>query len=153
MGTLATEPRLAHVWPVPAIRSIHHVAVVTNDLAASERFYLDVLGLGLRARHHTDAGVHRATWVHLPDGTFLALEIGSSDRARDDAAPGLHCLALGIDAAERDAWREHLEASGHPVVRETAFTIYVRDPSGVLVGLSHHPATRASGVGRASSVG
>jgi len=123
---------------------MHHLAVVTTDLAASERFYLEVLGLSLRVRHHTPAGLHRATWVDLPDGSFIALELGAGGPRREDPSPGLHCLALAIDPSERDGWRRHLQSAGHPVVNETAFTLYVRDPSGVLVGLSHHPMMESS---------
>lgn len=124
----------------PRIRGTHHVAIVTAELGAAERFYLDVLGLPLKARHHRSDGVHRATWVELGEGTFLALELGEPGEGRKDAAPGLHCLALGIDRADRETWRDRLAAAGFPVERETAFTLYVRDPAGVLVGLSHHPA-------------
>lgn len=121
------------------VLGVHHLAVVTTDLARSEAFYLGVLRLGLRVRHFTEAGAHRATWVDLPDGSFLALELDRGGPLREDASSGLHCVALTIDPAERGAWRRHLEGAGHPVVRETRFTLYVRDPSGVLVGLSHHP--------------
>jgi glyoxylase I family protein len=126
----------------PRIGGQHHVAIVTADLPAAERFYLEVLGLSLRARHLRPDGVHRATWVDLPDGTFLALELGEPGPGRDDSAPGLHCLALGIDQADRESWRNRLAAAGHPVERESRFTLYVRDPAGVLIGLSHHPTTR-----------
>jgi catechol 2,3-dioxygenase-like lactoylglutathione lyase family enzyme len=123
---------------------MHHLAVVTTDLAVSERFYLGVLGLGLRVRHYTAERRHRATWVDLPDGSFLALELGSGGPLREDGSPGLHCIALSIEPSYRAAWRRHVELAGHPVVNETAFTLYVRDPSGVLVGLSHHPVVESS---------
>jgi catechol 2,3-dioxygenase-like lactoylglutathione lyase family enzyme len=121
------------------------VAVQTNDLAASERFYIDVLGLTRGARHYRPDGTHRATWVHLPDGSFLALEVAGSPVRRNDPDPGLHCLALSISATEREAWRRRLAERGHPVERETGFTLYVRDPDGVLVGLSHHPVCHKGG--------
>jgi len=127
--------------PPPPILGPHHLAVVVRDLLASERFYVDVLGLVRGARHHRPDGSHRATWVHLPDGTFVALEIAGQGAPRDDAAPGLHCLALAISHRDREAWRARVAAAGHPVERETAFTLYVRDPDGVLVGLSHHPVS------------
>lgn len=123
----------------PAVLGTSHVAVVTRDLDASERFYVGVLGLPVLVRYEDEVGKHRSTWVGL-DGAFLALERASADGpTRADAAPGLHCLALRIRAADRNAWRAHLGALGLPIERESKFSVYVRDPDGVLVGLSHYP--------------
>lgn len=123
----------------PAILGTSHVAVVTHDLHASERFYVGALGLPVLVRYEDEVGKHRSTWVGL-DGAFLALERASLDGSRrDDAAPGLHCLALRIRAGDRKAWMEHLATLGHAIERESKFSVYVRDPDGVLVGLSHYP--------------
>jgi hypothetical protein len=92
------------------------------------------------ARHYTDDGTHRATWVGLEEGSFLALERATDGARREDGALGLGCLAIAIRASERESWRRRLEASGYPVVRESSFTLYVRDPDGTIVGLCHHPA-------------
>ena len=128
---------------------VHHLAVVVRDLGAAEAFYGGVLGLEVTRRHEDAAGKPRAVWMALAPGggathaSFLALERTEAALAdaplRGDVAPGWHCVALAIDRAERDAWRTRLAASGHPVVRETAYTLYVRDPEGALVALSHWP--------------
>jgi catechol 2,3-dioxygenase-like lactoylglutathione lyase family enzyme len=82
----------------------------------------------------------------LPDallaGGFLALEACDGEvpaRPFKDPAPGLHLLALRIDASERAAWEEHLTARGVPVVHRSRWTLYVQDPEGNRIGLSHHP--------------
>jgi hypothetical protein len=36
-------------------------------------------------------------------------------------------------------WEERLHAGGVEVVHRTRWTLYVRDPEGNRVGLSHHP--------------
>jgi glyoxylase I family protein len=123
----------------PAVLGTSHVAVVSRDLHASERFYVGVLGLPVLVRYEDEAGKHRSTWVGL-DGAFLALERATlAGPLREDAAPGLHCLALRIRASDRKAWRDHLASVGLVVERESKFSLYVRDPDGVLVGLSHYP--------------
>ena len=71
---------------------------------------------------------------------FLAIELGEGALPRRvDAAPGLHCLALAIDPTDRVAVKNHLVHAGIAIERETAFTVYVRDPDGNVIGLSHYP--------------
>ncbi|HEY8431093.1 MAG TPA: VOC family protein [Sandaracinaceae bacterium] len=117
---------------------LHHLALRTSDLAASERFYVDLLGLPVLERFYFEDGRPRSVWVGVGDA-FLALEVGPAGPAPADADPGWHCVALRIARSERAAWRARLERAGVPIERESAYTLYVRDPSGALVGLSHYP--------------
>jgi glyoxylase I family protein len=120
--------------------AVHHLAVLCTDLERSETFYVEVLGLRLLQRHLSDDGAHRSSWVALGESCFLALERADSDAVRRaETGAGWHCVALRIAPAERETWRARLVGAGHPVERETRFTLYVRDPDGALVGLSHHP--------------
>lgn len=120
--------------------ALHHLAVVVADLGRAERFYVGVLGLLVLARHEDTEGRPRSVWVALGEGAFLAIERAAAEGPRrGDEAPGLHCVALGIAADDRAAWREKLVAAGHPIERASPFTLYTRDPDGVLVALSHHP--------------
>jgi catechol 2,3-dioxygenase-like lactoylglutathione lyase family enzyme len=127
--------------------NVHHLAVAVRDLGRAEAFYGGVLGLLVQKRWADDAGAPRSIWLDLGGGAFLAVEVAAPDLparpARD--LPGWHCVALGIARDERDAWRSRLAAAGHPVERESAFTLYVRDPEGNLVGLSHYPEPALSG--------
>lgn len=119
---------------------IHHLAVRTPDLAATERFYVEVLGLRVVERFAFDDGTPRSVWVAIGEGAFLAIELGAEGPAPADGDPGWHCVALRIEARDRARWRERLAAAGVPIERESDYTLYLRDPSGALVGLSHHPA-------------
>lgn len=123
--------------------SIHHLAVVVRDLARAEAFYGGVLGLPVIRRWEDAAGAPRAIWVELGGGAFLAIERAGAENRRDDADPGWHCVCLAIARDEREAWRGKLAASGHPVERESDYTLYLRDPEGNLLGLSHWPDPRA----------
>lgn len=121
---------------------LHHVAVQCADLAACERFYCDALGLEVLRRWPRPEGGDRSVWLATGAGSFLALERADRRPAETpwrDGLPGLHLLALRIAPGERAAWEERLSARGVRVVHRTRFTIYLRDPEGNRVGLSHWP--------------
>jgi catechol 2,3-dioxygenase-like lactoylglutathione lyase family enzyme len=119
---------------------VHHLAVVVADLDASERFYAGVLGLPVERRWADAEGRPRAVWLDLGQGAFLALErAAAAGPLRSAEAPGWHCVSLGIAPSEREVWRARLAAAATPVLRESAYTLYVHDPDGQLVGLSHWP--------------
>jgi catechol 2,3-dioxygenase-like lactoylglutathione lyase family enzyme len=122
------------------LAAVHHLAVRAPDLPAAERFYVEVLGLVVRERFAHPDGSPRSVWVELGGGAFLAIEATPLEGPRrGDEHPGWHCVALAIDAGDREAWRQRLIDAGHPIERETEFTLYVRDPAGALLGLSHYP--------------
>ena len=128
--------------PVPRTHGIHHVAIQVRDLAAAEAFYGGVLGLPVMRRWQGEDG-ERSIWFDLHDGGFLAVErvagtpLPHEGFYTDDL--GIHLVALAIKRAERDAWEAHLVAAGHEIVHRTDYTLYVRDPEGNRVGLSHWP--------------
>ena len=121
--------------------SVHHVALMVADLAKAEAFYVSVLGLPvLRRWPLPKGGGERSLWLELGGGAFLALERATGPApAKPEYAPGLHLVALGIARSERDAWLAHLAAAGHPVYQQTDYTLYVHDPEGNRVALSHWP--------------
>ena len=118
---------------------VHHLAVCVRDLEQAQAFYGEVLGLAVREHLQDDDGNDRAVWLELGDGAFLALELVQGSQARTDRSAGWHCVALGIEMADRELWRRRLQAAGYAVEKESDFTLYVRDPDGSLVALSHHP--------------
>jgi glyoxylase I family protein len=121
--------------------TFHHLAVQCADLALCERFYREVLGLAVLRRWPGADGGDRSVWLAVGDG-FVALERADAPSAlapfRDGAA-GLHLVALRIGAGERRSWEERLAARGVEVVHRTRWTLYVRDPEGNRIGLSHWP--------------
>ena len=81
------------------------------------------------------------------DGGFLAVErVASAPHPRDGWNTdelGIHLVALAIERGTRDAWEAHLTAASHEIVHRTDYTLYVRDPEGNRVGLSHWPEADA----------
>lgn len=122
--------------------SLHHLAIQVRDLARAERFYVDVLGLRVLRRWPWDDGRagERSLWLSLGDeASFLALESCEGEpppRPFRDPLPGLHLFALRIGKQDRAAWEQRLGAA---IVHRTRFTLYLQDPEGNRVGLSHHP--------------
>jgi len=129
---------------------VHHVAIAVRDLDAVEAFYRDVLGLPILRRWPMpdDEKRDRSVWCDLGGGAFLALErAADGDVARDGAAAdrghGYLMMALRIAGAARAAWEARLAAAGVAIVHRTAYTLYVADPEGNRVGLSHWPDAAA----------
>jgi len=117
----------------------HHVAIQVRDLAAAERFYSGALGLPILRRWFHEDGSPRSVWVKVGEG-FIALEAcaGEPDPGpfRDGRA-GIHLAALRIERGDRAAWEARFGAA---IVHRTKYTLYVRDPEGNRIGLSHYPA-------------
>lgn len=133
------------------LRGVHHVALGANDVERVAAFYREVLGLPERTRHH-DADGLRSIWLEAA-GVLLMIErsgagpssaSGEEPRPAGGALPSLRCLAFAIGAEERAAWRARLEERGHPIERESAFTLYTRDPEGNPIGLSSWPEAGTS---------
>jgi glyoxylase I family protein len=127
-------------------RGLHHLAIQVLDLPATEAFYRDVLGLRVLRRWPAPDGQpgERSVWLDTGDGSFLALErVTGEPTATEDPSrahrPGLHLVALRIDRGARASLEDRLVRAGVPVASRTAFTLYVRDPEGNRVGLSHWP--------------
>lgn len=121
---------------------LHHLAIQCSRLEPCERFYREVLGLPVVRRGVDEQGVERSVWLGLDGGAVLALERTdgvAEERPWRDPRPGLHLLALRIEAAERAAWEARLAAAGVEVLHRTRWTLYVHDPEGNRIGLSHHP--------------
>ncbi len=142
-----TETRSAKPRELPAAPGgVHHVAIAVRDLGGLEAFYTGVLGLPILRRWPMagDEKRDRSIWLDLGNGAFLALErVATEEGAREGApverAHGYLMIALRITPAARPAWEARLAAAGVAVVDRTAFTLYIADPEGNRVGLSHWP--------------
>ncbi len=122
---------------------IHHLAVQCFDLPAMARFYEKVLRLHVERRWPAEDGTDRSVWLRSGN-SVIALERCALTPVPDEwqsDEPGLHLLALEIAWQNRDTWLKWLTHQEVPVVFESAWTIYVHDPEGNRVGLSHFPFT------------
>lgn len=123
------------------VNGFHHAAIEARDIEAVAAFFRDVLGLPEVVRHHRPDGSLRSIWLgaatdHQPGGPFIAVEASTHGV---HAGAGWFMVALGICADARAKIVETLRARGVAIEKETRWTIFVRDPEGNLVGLSHYP--------------
>jgi catechol 2,3-dioxygenase-like lactoylglutathione lyase family enzyme len=128
----------------PQVHGHHHLAIQVKDLNKAERFYVDILGLKVIKRWPSeDQKSERSIWLSVGAGEeFLALEACDADRPPTpfrDPHGGLHLLALRIDVKDRENWEKKLVARGVEIVHRTRWTLYLRDPEGNRLGLSHFP--------------
>ena len=128
------------------VAGFHHAALQVRSLGPMIAFYRDVLGLSVGAEHRAAGGELRSAWMELPGG-FLALETVDGPLPPSapfrNGAPGWFLIALRIQPSERVRVRAELDRAGVAVEHETPWTLYVRDPEGNRVALSHHPHERS----------
>jgi glyoxylase I family protein len=124
------------------IQGFHHLAIQVRDFERMVAFYCGVIGLSEQIRYYREDGTLRSIWLDVPGGGFLALEACAGDALvegfRHDS-PGLHLLALRIDPGARGEIERELARNEVAIVHRTRWTLYVRDPEGNRIALSHHP--------------
>jgi glyoxylase I family protein len=126
------------------VQGFHHVAIQARDVERVTAFYRDLLGFPELKRHQREDGTLRSIWVGVPGGAFLAIEAVEGTPPLQDAPfrhpePGLLMLVFRIPREARGGVVETLAREGVRLEHETRWTLYVRDPEGNRVGLSHHP--------------
>jgi catechol 2,3-dioxygenase-like lactoylglutathione lyase family enzyme len=118
----------------PPLLGIRHVALSVGNLAAAERFWIDVMGYAVE-------------WRPDPDNVYLC---GGHDNLALHAKdiPGesrLDHIGIAVAAAaDVDAWAAHLEAHGVSLEaaprthRDGSRSLYFHGPEGLLIQIIHH---------------
>jgi glyoxalase family protein len=118
---------------------IHHVALVTRDVAASSAFYGEVLGLS-RAPAFSGADAAFGDAMHTP-GSLIALHEAQHAPPGRPGIGGIHHTAFGVPTdAELLMWKRRLTDLGHvvsgPYDRGYFTSIYFRDPDGQVLEIA-----------------
>ena len=118
---------------------LRHVALQVRDLAACERFYVDLLGMEVEWR--PDPGS-----VYLSSGgDNLALHQADPEQSRDESSQRLDHIGFFVESPDRvDEWYQWLR--NHSVKirteprthRDGARSFYFFDPDGTQVQLIYH---------------
>jgi catechol 2,3-dioxygenase-like lactoylglutathione lyase family enzyme len=119
---------------------MRHVALFVRDLAATERFYVELLGMEVEWRPD-------ARNVYLSSGgDSLALHQAEPEQVRDEATQRLDHIGFFVASPDAvDQWFAWLDEHGVRMRtaprdhRDGARSFYCHDPDGTLVQVIHHP--------------
>jgi catechol 2,3-dioxygenase-like lactoylglutathione lyase family enzyme len=110
-------------------RGLRHIALRSGDLRATERFYVDVLGLRIAFPHEG------MLFLESPGGGDLPNFMGTR-RAFDPKSGGLDHLGLRVPSASWRRAMSRLKQAGVRIAgRRGRNAVYVRDPNGYTVEL------------------
>ena len=144
--------------PVPTIgadmalsRGMHHITAICADLARTDAYYSELLGMQRvkRTRNFDVSGERHWYWSTVPDGapgsliTYFEQNPRTQPRAQHGAGQTHHFAFAVADDESQLAWRETLLRAGlnvSPVMDRIYFkSIYTHDPDGHIVELATVP--------------
>lgn len=128
---------------------VHHLTINVQDVAASERWYSDVLGFDRLTEWETE-NFRRVLLRHPASGMVLGLNRHTSPEAAepfDERRAGLDHLALHVaDRAALEAWVARFDALGvthsgiQPAGTPGSALVVFRDPDGIQLEVFAPPA-------------
>jgi catechol 2,3-dioxygenase-like lactoylglutathione lyase family enzyme len=132
---------IADAPPAPPAIGVFEIVLEVEDLAASERFYVEAVGLPVVDRWGED---RPAIWVGLGREGYLGLWLPRSGGAKGlfGSRGGSHVhLAIRVPRGTLDQAQARLEAFGYPIAGRLTFgpgdhALYVLDPDGNVVELT-----------------
>jgi len=127
----------------------HHVALATRDLAATHRFYTEVMGFEIAkvvAAKSPEGGWAKHVFYRTPGGDLMAFWELHEVPVREDWSPAISTgmglpawvnhIAFHADTAELDGRKQRWLDSGRDVMEVDhgfCVSIYTVDPNGILV--------------------
>ena len=128
--------------PASSARGVHHIALLSNDVERTIRFYQDTLGFPLTELfENRDYKNSTHFFFDIGHGNLLAffdmpgLDLG--DYA--EVLGGLHHLAISISRENWETAKANLEASGVDFVIIDEASMYFRGPDGERLELISDP--------------
>jgi catechol 2,3-dioxygenase-like lactoylglutathione lyase family enzyme len=126
--------------PVPRVSHVLETCLYGPDLAALERFYVEVMGLSPIARTEgRNVALECGDAVVILFDPSVSGAPGGMFPRHGTQGPGHVAFAVPLDDLPR--WREHLDANGVPIETEWRWpdgqlSVYFRDPAGNSVELA-----------------
>jgi catechol 2,3-dioxygenase-like lactoylglutathione lyase family enzyme len=118
------------------VQRLDHVNIRTHDLEATQRFYVDVIGLRVGDRPPFN---FPGLWLYDDNVAVIHVTGLDSSDPRDDNSGSIDHVAFRVDGLaamrERVAWL-HVDAQECIVPRTGDLQIFLRDPNGVKIELT-----------------
>jgi catechol 2,3-dioxygenase-like lactoylglutathione lyase family enzyme len=128
--------------PPSSARGVHHLALISSDVAQTVRFYQGVLGFPLtHVMENRDYAGSTHFFFDLGHGNALAffdlpgLDLGPYK----EVLGGLHHLAISVTRESWEAARARLADAGVETTEESGTSLYFRDPDGARLELLAEP--------------
>jgi glyoxylase I family protein len=132
----------------PMIKQIAHICIGATNLAASERFYCDVLGLPKKFKFLKD---DREFGFYVDAGGGNYIEVFSQDGVDQGSKPLIKHMCLeveSIDEAIRRISAAGVEISAKKMGTDRSWQAWITDPSGIRIELHEYTAESSQFTGR-----
>ena len=129
-------------------KRLAHVCLGASDLNASERFYVDALGME-KAFDFYRAGQRIGFYARAGDTTFL--EVFADSDTPDEVRPRIKhfCLEVeDLDAVIKRLTSRGLEVSAKQLGADQAWQAWITDPSGVRIEMMQYSKASTQFTGR-----
>ncbi|HAU36382.1 MAG TPA: lactoylglutathione lyase [Phycisphaerales bacterium] len=128
------------------IKGLAHVCFTVSDLAKSEAFYRDRLGLTTAFDFVRDDGTRFGVYLHVGGRCFLELFEGKLS-ARAEGQPYRHlCLEVDdIEGTVRELRVRGLEVSEPKLGSDQSWQAWISDPDGNRIELHHYTTASKQG--------
>ena len=141
------EIKAAHLRPAgdrppSAARGVHHVALLSSDVARTVAFYQDLLEFPLTEMfENRDYGGSTHFFFDIGNGNALAFfdmpGLGLGPYA--EVLGGLHHLCISVEPSRWSHLKDKLDAAGVPYVHLDGSSLYLHDPDGARIELISDP--------------
>jgi lactoylglutathione lyase len=121
------------------VKRLSHVSLSSRDLAATERFYVDVMGFEIAHEFHNAAGERYGFFLHAGGGSFI-----ECFQSKDAPATGGIFRHLCFEVDDIEAFAAHLQARGFADIAprrgrtDRALLFFIRDPDGIEIEIQQH---------------
>ena len=129
------------------IKQLAHMCIFTDDLAATEAFYRDVLGIEVKFRFIRDGKLHG---FYLDVGNSTNIEVFEKAGTAFDESNAINHMCLEVH--DMDAAIAHIRAQGAEITDkkfgiDDTYQSWTKDPNGVKIELFEYTPKSAQFLG------
>jgi len=134
------------------ITGIAHVCFTCRDLAASEAFYVETVGMRHGFDFVNDEGRRFGVYIHAGERTFIELFEGTLGERAEGQAYRHVCLEVDdIEATVAEFRARGVEVSDPKLGSDGSWQAWLADPDGNRIELHHYTPESKQGLGGRTS--